>query len=73
VRRFGLLWLLALAAGALDVQSLCQSMPQTAGDTLSGKKIVLADAVQGRVVVLVAGFSREGRLRHRKLGQGDAL
>jgi hypothetical protein len=37
-----------------------QSLPSTAGTTLSGKPIVLADAVRGRTAVLVAGFSREG-------------
>jgi hypothetical protein len=35
-------------------------MPRTAGETLSGKKIVLADAVRGHAVVLVAGFSHDG-------------
>jgi hypothetical protein len=38
-----------------------QSLPSTAGETLSGKPIVLADAVRGRTAVLVAGFSRQGR------------
>jgi hypothetical protein len=37
-----------------------QAMPNTAGETLSGKRVVLADEVRGRSVVLVAGFSREG-------------
>jgi hypothetical protein len=37
-----------------------QSLPSTAGTTLSGKPIVLADAVRGRTAVQVAGFSREG-------------
>jgi hypothetical protein len=37
-----------------------QEMPNTAGETLSGKRIVLADQVRGHAVVLVAGFSREG-------------
>ena len=39
---------------------LAQVLPSTAGETLSGKPIVLADAVRGRTAVLVAGFSREG-------------
>ncbi|HEV3445880.1 MAG TPA: hypothetical protein VG099_14660, partial [Gemmataceae bacterium] len=34
-------------------------MPNTAGETLSGKRIVLADQVRGHAVVLVAGFSHE--------------
>ena len=37
-----------------------QGMPSTAGETLSGKRIVLAEAVRGHTAVLVAGFSREG-------------
>lgn len=37
-----------------------QALPSTAGETLSGKPIVLSDAVRGRTAVLVAGFSREG-------------
>ncbi|HET6207267.1 MAG TPA: hypothetical protein VFD98_10690 [Terracidiphilus sp.] len=37
-----------------------QEIPRTAGETLSGKSIVLADEVRGHTVVLVAGFSREG-------------
>jgi len=40
--------------------SFAQAMPRTTGETLSGKPIVLADAVPGRVTLLVAGFSREG-------------
>jgi hypothetical protein len=39
---------------------LAQSMPATPGETLSGKHIVLSDAVRGHDAVLVAGFSREG-------------
>ncbi|MGA9586460.1 MAG: hypothetical protein WBQ95_14095 [Terracidiphilus sp.] len=35
-------------------------MPATAGETLSGKRIVLADAVRGHAVILVAGFSHDG-------------
>ncbi len=37
-----------------------QTMPGTAGETLSGKHIVLADETRGRAAVLIAGFSREG-------------
>lgn len=37
-----------------------QTMPGTSGETLSGKRIVLADATRGHAVVLVAGFSHEG-------------
>jgi hypothetical protein len=44
---------------------LAQSLPATAGETLSGKRIVLADAVRGRTAVLVAGFSHEGGMATR--------
>ena len=37
-----------------------QTMPQTQGQTLSGKSIVLSQVTAGRTVVLVAGFSRKG-------------
>jgi hypothetical protein len=39
---------------------LAQSLPAPAGETLSGKHIVLADAVRGHTAILIAGFSREG-------------
>jgi hypothetical protein len=34
-------------------------MPGTAGETLNGQRMVLADAVRGHRAVIVAGFSRE--------------
>ncbi len=37
-----------------------QPLPSTAGETLSGQKMVLAEAVRGHEAVIVAGFSREG-------------
>jgi hypothetical protein len=36
-----------------------QGLPTTVGETLSGKKLVLAEAVKGHTAVLVIGFSRE--------------
>ncbi len=52
---------LALAPVALVADSgQAQEIPRTAGETLSGKSIVLADEVRGHAVVLGAGFSREG-------------
>jgi len=47
-------------AAIAAVSSEAQTMPGTAGETLSGKHIVLADATRGHAAVLVAGFSREG-------------
>ena len=37
----------ALTVGAAWLQAQAPTMPTTAGETLSGKKIVLADAVRG--------------------------
>jgi hypothetical protein len=36
-----------------------QGLPNTSGETLSGKSIVLADAVRGHAAVLVVGFGKE--------------
>jgi hypothetical protein len=44
----------------MSASCLCQSLPTTEGETLSGKHIVLADATHGHTAVLVAGFSHEG-------------
>lgn len=54
------LGLVVLVAAALTgLKGFSQEMPNTAGETLSGKRIVLADQVRGHAVVLVAGFSHE--------------
>ena len=50
-------WLVFAIAGPLCA---AQGMPVTAGETLSGKHIVLADATRDHAAVLVAGFSHEG-------------
>jgi hypothetical protein len=39
---------------------LAQAIPPTPGQTLTGKRIVLAEAARGQVTILVAGFSRKG-------------
>jgi len=49
-----------IVAGFLCLPAIGQEMPKTAGETLSGKPVVLADEVRGRPAVLVAGFSRQG-------------
>lgn len=49
----------AATASIVSLTCAAQSFPATAGETLSGKHIVLADAVKNHAVVLVAGFSRE--------------
>jgi hypothetical protein len=56
-----LLGLLLLVTAALMAKNAAgQAMPSTVGETLSGKRFVLADAVRGHSTVVVAGFSREG-------------
>jgi ATP10 protein len=62
MRLSGIVFSAAVAASLCAVRLLAQaaSMPTTVGETLSGKRIVLADAVRGHVAVLVAGFSHDG-------------
>jgi hypothetical protein len=58
IGKSSLSWLMPMALASLAAAG--QEMPKTAGDTLSGKRIVLADEVRGHFAVVVAGFSREG-------------
>jgi len=58
--------ILAFAATVATPSCLGQSMPATAGETLSGQPIVLAEAVRGHATILVAGFSHEAGM-----GTGD--
>lgn len=53
-----LLWIVPIALICLN--SNAQSLPGTAGETLSGKRIVLADAMHGHPAILIAGFSKAG-------------
>lgn len=55
-----LIRLMLIAAATVSLCALAQEMPRTAGETLSGKHVVLADELRGHAAVLVAGFSREG-------------
>ena len=48
------------AAALLFGNAFAQELPRTAGDTLSGRHVVVADEVHGHTAILVAGFSREG-------------
>ena len=54
-----LLWAF-VAAAFMSLPAIAQEIPKTAGETLSGKRVLLADEVRGHAAVLVAGFSREG-------------
>src|SRR5690242_10488307 len=58
--RFRLVHALFLMLALPGAMAWTQEMPKTAGETLSGKRMVLADEVRGHPAVLVAGFSRAG-------------
>ncbi len=62
MRMYRILVCVALVAFGAVARPYAQAlvMPATAGETLSGKKIVRADAVRGHEAVLVAGFSHDG-------------
>jgi hypothetical protein len=49
----------AALPGIVSLRSQGQALPATAGETLSGKRIVLADAVRGHAAVLIVGFTKE--------------
>jgi hypothetical protein len=62
MRMYRVLVCVVLVAFGVVARSYAQvpGMPTTAGETLTGKRIVLADAVRGHKAVLVAGFSHDG-------------
>ncbi len=43
----------------LAIATAAQTLPGTAGETLSGKRIVVAQTVQGHTAILVAAFSHD--------------
>jgi hypothetical protein len=51
---------LPLAFALACVTCAAQTLPATAGETLSGKPIVLADAMRGHPAILIAGFTKAG-------------
>ena len=51
---------IAVVFGSVAHACLAQSLPTTPGETLSGKHVVVADAVRGHTAILVAGFSHTG-------------
>ena len=56
------LWFTAFAMTSMSVQA--QSIiPATVGESLSGKRIVIADAMHGHTSILVMGFSKDGGMR----------
>lgn len=60
VGKRALLGAVFVAAAFMTLPVIGQEIPKTAGETLSGARVVLADEVRGHAAVLVAGFSREG-------------
>ncbi len=59
LRNVALGWALVILAGGYAWSDPTQAMPATAGETLSGQRIVLADAVRGHRAIVVAGFSHD--------------
>jgi hypothetical protein len=59
LRMISRLWLVVPVALA-RLNCPVQTLPTTAGETLSGKRIVLADAMRGHVAILIVGFTRAG-------------
>ena len=56
------LWFTAFAMTSMSLQA--QSIiPATVGESLSGKRIVIADAMHGHTSILVMGFSKDGGMR----------
>jgi len=58
-RACGLFFLAAVCAA----NCFAQGIPPTAGETLTGKRVVVADEVRGHRAVLIAGFSHDGGVR----------
>jgi len=58
-----------LSAALLAVATVAQNLPQTTAETLSGKQLVLPDAVHGKVTVLIVGFTRKSSTASRAWGE----
>lgn len=54
-------WLGLLFACAAQSQQVClsQTLPLTSGETLSGRRVLLAEAVRKQPAVIIAGFSKD--------------
>ena len=53
-----MVWMVALLAAGNGLCVLAQALPATVGETPSGERIVLAEALRGHAAILVASFSR---------------
>lgn len=56
---FKLPFVAGLALAAACVLTQAQTLPKTQGETLSGKQLVLANAVQGHFSVIISSFSKD--------------
>lgn len=59
MNRSGLKGALYLLITLAATEAFSQSPPQTAGETLSGKPLIVADAARGRAAILIMGFSKD--------------
>jgi hypothetical protein len=50
---------LAVILWLVPAMACAQTMPATSGETLGGKRLVLADAIRGHASVLIFGFSKD--------------
>ena len=63
LRTVALSFSLTLLMGGASLQCLTPAMPQTSGETLSGKRVAPADLVRGQDSILVAGFSHDAGIQ----------
>lgn len=56
-------WMIVAALASYAVVSKAQTMPATEGETLSGHRIVLSQAMRGHASILLMGFSKDGGMR----------
>ena len=74
IRSVGLVLVVVAGLGVCSRSVAGQSMPETAGETLSGKHVRPADAVKGHAAVLIAGFSHDAGMHsgaRMKAVEGD--
>lgn len=60
--RSGFMRMALFVVGGAVLMGSCgaQSLPATEGETLGGHRVIVAQAIRGHEVVLIAGFSKEG-------------
>jgi hypothetical protein len=58
-----------LLAACITVRLFCESLPRIGGQTLSGKPLVLPEAVKGHAALLILGFTRGSKEQTKSWGQ----